>query len=501
VWCGVAPAAKGTAAATQVDHDCKVNVCDGSGAASSAPDVSDVPEPDGTGCTIKSCNAGGFPVTKSVEPGVSCGADGTGVCTGNGLCGVCVPQDTRCTGNTREVCTSKGTWSPADCSSTTPICSAGACVGVTQLAAGGAHTCALLSNGHVRCWGSSDKGQLGTMKSGPGTKENAPVELPSLTNATQLALGGSHSCAVLADTTMACWGDNASGQLGLGPGGSSVQASPSPVATLQGVKKISLGGAFTCAVREDGSLYCWGANDHGQLGVVTPGMQVAPKQVETLVGVSQLACGGSHACAAIANGATVSCWGSDSDGQLGNGDSSAEDKKIPVGIPSFGPVQILGAGGLHSCAVENGNSGQVKCWGDDTENPLGFASGGFGKKSQSSPLGGKISVGPAQVALGGQHTCVLAMSLIQCSGNNADGQLGTGKIGILGLPGVPQSPTPVYREGVTVLVDVVEIAAGGNHTCARQSTGEVLCWGRNAEGQLGVGTSDLALAYPKQVKR
>jgi alpha-tubulin suppressor-like RCC1 family protein len=331
VWCGVAPAAKGTAAATQVDHDCKVNVCDGSGAASSAPDVSDVPEPDGTGCTIKSCNAGGFPVTKSVEPGVSCGADGTGVCTGNGLCGVCVPQDTRCTGNTREVCTSKGTWSPADCSSTTPICSAGACVGVTQLAAGGAHTCALLSNGHVRCWGSSDKGQLGTMKSGPGTKENAPVELPSLTNATQLALGGSHSCAVLADTTMACWGDNASGQLGLGPGGSSVQASPSPVATLQGVKKISLGGAFTCAVREDGSLYCWGANDHGQLGVVTPGMQVAPKQVETLVGVSQLACGGSHACAAIANGATVSCWGSDSDGQLGNGDSSAEDKKFPLG--------------------------------------------------------------------------------------------------------------------------------------------------------------------------
>jgi alpha-tubulin suppressor-like RCC1 family protein len=493
--CGTTPSPSGTAATIQEAHDCKSRVCDGAGSAISQADPTDLPPSDMNDCTVAICN-GVDPGVSNLAPGTPCGEGGKGVCTGDGVCGECVPKDTRCSGNTREICSVLGKWFQSDCSLPTPICSAGACVGVTQLAAGDAHTCAMLSNGHARCWGSSDKGQLGTMKSGPGAKEVVPVEVPQLTNATRLALGGSHSCAILADTTVACWGGNSKGQLGVGAGGLNLQAYPSPVMGLQGVVDIDLGGEFTCASREDGSLYCWGANDHGQLGLGPGAMQLAPKKLPSLAKVKLLAAGGAHMCVANGGGSDVFCWGSDDSGQLGNGQDTVGDQFSPIAL-SLSGVTLLAGGQAHTCAKSS--TDQIICWGEDHGQQLGDKSGGSGDVNKDVPSKTYFSVDTQALALGNVHTCALVNLAIECVGYNESGQVGNGT-NTIPLPGMPIAPAAVFRTSNITLTDVAEVVAGGQHTCARLYSGEVLCWGRNAEGQLGIGTGDSLKAYPTQVK-
>ena len=205
---------------------------------------------------------------------------------------------------------------------------------VTALAAGFAHTCALLTDGTVMCWGDNFKGQLGD---GTNTQRATPVAVQdvagtsTLSGATALAAGYNHTCALLTDTSVQCWGLNASGQVG----DNTMADKNTPVAvknvagtgTLSGVTTLSAGGDHTCALLTGGAVQCWGNNRFGQLGnnsTTNSSIPVATRNRDNsddLFWVMTLAAGGVNTCGVTDTGA-VWCWGNNQFGQLGDGSTT-----------------------------------------------------------------------------------------------------------------------------------------------------------------------------------
>jgi alpha-tubulin suppressor-like RCC1 family protein len=233
-----------------------------------------------------------------------------------------------------------------------------------QVAAGGEHSCAVLQNGTVECWGANGSGQLGD---GTNTPSAAPVVVSGITTATQLAAGDNHTCALLQGGTVACWGDDFEGELGNGRAGPG-QNSSVPVAAEISPKlpatEISAGGANTCAVMQSRRVTCWGNGDHGQLGV---GMIVSgdasPALVSGITNATGVSTGEIHSCAVREDGG-VSCWGSDLNGQLGD---TTHIGPTDVDVPA--PVDVLGVSGATQVSAGTGNScatlanGTAACWG------------------------------------------------------------------------------------------------------------------------------------------
>lgn len=182
------------------------------------------------------------------------------------------------------------------------------------VAAGEHHTCALLEDGTVRCWGRNNYRQMGNTDS--SAVQAIPAVVVGLVGVSSLAAGNNHSCAVLGDGTARCWGRNDQGQLGNGTTVGST-SSPVPVSGLTGVTALAGGAFFTCARRQDGTVHCWGDNDYGQLGVGTMTDSTTPLAVPGLTAVTALGLGDSHACA-VSNG-LVWCWGYNEDGETGDG--------------------------------------------------------------------------------------------------------------------------------------------------------------------------------------
>jgi len=235
--------------------------------------------------------------------------------------------------------------------------------GVTAVAAGYKHACAVVAGGAVRCWGLNDRRQLGATCT--GTDCNArPLAVAGLTGVTQLALGNRHSCALRSDGTVACWGDNASGELGLGTV-ETAMAAPASVPGLTGVRAIEAGISHTCALLGDGTVRCWGGNTYGQVGDGTMVDQGTPTAVTGLRGVERLVVGMHHGCALAAG--RVSCWGYNSHGQLGDG--TTVNRATPL-MTSLVGITDLGAGYWHTCARSTGTT--VWCWGWNLAGMLGI---------------------------------------------------------------------------------------------------------------------------------
>jgi alpha-tubulin suppressor-like RCC1 family protein len=235
---------------------------------------------------------------------------------------------------------------------------------VTQLSLGDRHGCALTAGGTVRCWGDDTQGQLGDNNRTPsGT---ATIVSGITGGATAIAAGGMHTCAILSGGAVKCWGLDMSGQLG---NGQSTGSSVIPVAVMgltSGATAIAAGEAFTCAVVSGGAVKCWGDGLHGQLG--GPQSSATPMSVTMPASITALAAGANHVCA-VTTGGSVVCWGADDKGQLGSmqGTLSA----TPVEVPGLSGVVAVAAGGNESCAIDGG--GAVHCWGED---PLGDVGGG-----------------------------------------------------------------------------------------------------------------------------
>ncbi len=223
---------------------------------------------------------------------------------------------------------------------------------ITGLSAGLGHACAVV-DGDVWCWGGNASGELGIGQTGAPVA--APVSLGL--QAQKVVAGHHHTCALLASGGVACWGEGRSGQLGDGRS----EASPTPVEVtgLGGVAvELSAGGGHSCALLADGRVQCWGANWWGQLGDGTTTPRYNPVYAHADA-VAALSAGSSHTCAVTTDGAAL-CWGDNAAGQLGDGGWSDQSEPTPVLGLEQG-IRSISAGSAHSCAVLEG--GRVACWG------------------------------------------------------------------------------------------------------------------------------------------
>jgi alpha-tubulin suppressor-like RCC1 family protein len=204
---------------------------------------------------------------------------------------------------------------------------------VTDIAAGGYHSCAVRSTGRVFCWGNNEFGQLGDTTT---IQRQTPVRVASLSGITQIAAGGGHNCALRSTGRVFCWGDNHTGQLG--DGTTTSRHTPVRVVNLSAVTQIAAGGRVppqpgffdqSCAVRATGRAFCWGYNGLGQLGDGTNETRLAPVRVVTLPNVEQMSVGRLHSCGLRENGQAF-CWGANFTGELGDGTTTHRWTPAPV---------------------------------------------------------------------------------------------------------------------------------------------------------------------------
>jgi alpha-tubulin suppressor-like RCC1 family protein len=231
--------------------------------------------------------------------------------------------------------------------------------GVRAIAAGRRHACALLADTTVRCWGYGTDGQLGD---GISYGSLTPVVVAGLSGVRQIAVGDSYSCALLVDTTVRCWGWNGDGELG--DGTTESRWTPTPIPGLSGVAALAPlapGAVHTCALLVDTTVRCWGSNRRGQLGDGTTTNRSSPTLVPGLSNVVAVADGGYHTCALLAD-TSVRCWGSNGNGQLGDGTTTTRLGPTPV-LDLTGVAQ-LATGLSHSCALLADTT--VRCWGSGT---------------------------------------------------------------------------------------------------------------------------------------
>ena len=248
----------------------------------------------------------------------------------------------------------------------------------TAVASRGGHTCALRAGGAVECWGRNDSGQLGngTVATSPPFGSAVPVTVSGLDDAVAVSGGLVHTCALRAGGTVACWGRNTFGALG---DGTTVDSSvPVAVTGLSGAVAIAAAGEHSCAVLADGTARCWGWNVNGALGDGNLGVDSpVPVPVVGLTDAVAITGGEAHTCAVLAD-TTVSCWGANGYGQLGNGTFTTtppygSDTAAPV--PGLSGVTAITAGLWHTCALQA--AGTVQCWGTSASpGGLGDGTGG-----------------------------------------------------------------------------------------------------------------------------
>jgi alpha-tubulin suppressor-like RCC1 family protein len=353
------------------------------------------------------------------------------------------------------------------------------------LSAGRIHTCALKASGSVVCWGFNSNGQLGDGTTGNGSSANlrlTPVAVIGLTDATAISAGEYHSCALKTGGSVVCWGSNSSGQLGDGTSGNDKTATVA-VTGLTDAVALNAGNEHTCALKTNGSVVCWGRNSTGALGDGTTTTKVITTAVAGLTDAVGISAGGGitntragnvytgRTCALKANGSTV-CWGNNSSGELGDG--STIGKTTPVAVTGLTDTVAISAGAGHTCAIKA--SGAVACWGNNSQSQLGDGNFGLIKTNLVAVPGLTDTV---SMNAGGLFSCALQRGgTVSCSGSNFQGQLGDGT-----------TTTRTITAAVTGLTDAKTLTTGFYHACVIQASGTVACWGDNADGQLGDGTS------------
>jgi alpha-tubulin suppressor-like RCC1 family protein len=323
--------------------------------------------------------SGGGKAKAKTTVAVSTGAprSGTGMAVGAGegyACGLLSSGHVECWGGAGGGTLGDGTTTgPETCTfgacSTKPVEATGI-TNATQVAVGSGHTCALLSTGHVECWGNNENGALGN---GTTTSSDTPVEAKGITDAIQVTASSEHTCALLSTGHVECWGENSGGQLGDGIAAGPEQCglfhycSTTPVEAtgITDATQVAAGNAHSCALLSTGHVECWGRNASGALGDGTTTWSDTPLEATGITNATQVAAGNGYTCALLPG--SVDCWGNNASGQLGDGATTSADMAVPVsGI--VGASQAT-AGSELTCALLS--TGHVECWGENGLGQLG----------------------------------------------------------------------------------------------------------------------------------
>jgi alpha-tubulin suppressor-like RCC1 family protein len=389
--------------------------------------------------------------------------------------------------------------------------------------AGNIHTCVILNGGQVKCWGSNGYGQLGLgdvmwRGDGPGEMgDSLPmVGLGTGRTAVSLACGSIHTCALLDNGQVKCWGNNDHGQLGLGDANDRGDGSGEMGDNLSAVNlgtgrtavAVSAGDTHTCALLDNNQVKCWGYNGYGELGLGDTanrgdepgemGDNLPVVDLGTGVSAVDLSSGHGHNCVLLDNG-QVKCWGSSLFGVIGlgeidwRGDEPGEmgDNLPAVDLGKGHTTVSIAAGRENSCALLD--NGQLKCWGCNEYGDLGLGDtnhrgdnpGEMGDNLPAVELGTGLNV--SDTASGyGRYCAILDSGQIKCWGWNSQGGLGLGDTDQRGDdPGEMGDDLPLVDVGTGLTA--IGAAAGVQHTCVLLDSGEVKCWGGNEYGQLGHG--------------
>lgn len=354
------------------------------------------------------------------------------------------------------------------------VCMAGACADpAVSVSASAGTTCVLTGTRRALCWGSNAVGQVGG-----GVDDEVVVEPVDvgLSEVVQIQTGGV-TCAVTGDGNVWCWGSNIDGQLGDRALGASRNA-PVRVSGLPMIQEVAVGGDHVCARAEDGAVFCWGANDVGQLGDGTTEERDGPVRVSLERDDALAVVAGASTTCALRSPRVVRCWGA-----APVGDGSMVSASFPVAVGLSGVERLVADTGL-LCGI---SAGQPRCWGvapgalgaDSTEpfvyEPLPIAALSLGSDDRFAASSYFARFAEIQLAA---HACsVSEMDGLRCWGFNHRGELGIDSSEIEGV----REPAPVALEGV------VDVAVGSLHTCAVTREGRVYCWGSNRRGELGVG--------------
>lgn len=293
----------------------------------------------------------------------------------------------------------------------------------TEIHAAANHTCALDEQGQVYCWGQNNRGQLGT---GDRDSRNEPTEVALPGRATLLASAFYHSCAILSDRALYCWGKNSEGELGQDDAVPSATngadgLSPLPVGTA-GWATVSVGDGHTCAIRVDGSLWCWGRNSEFELGFDGAIQLRRPTRVGSDTDWSFTRSGQHHTCA-LREDQSLWCWGQNSGSASGAGAplgiEPADLIDAPTRVGNASNWTSLDTNTFHTCAINRSN--ELWCWGRNAEGQLGL--GDIDLRSTPELVGTAF----VSVSTGRFSTCALRGDQTPvCTGENADSQLGTG---------------------------------------------------------------------------
>ena len=237
------------------------------------------------------------------------------------------------------------------------------------------HTCAITEpDMAVWCWGDNSKGQLGT---GDNDRRTAPtqIELPTGRHAVSVSADFDSTCVILDNGSGMCWGQNFNGHLGDGTyNNRNVPTPMSVIPTNRSLAALDLGAFHTCGILDDGSVHCWGSNDRGQVGDGSTNNSTYPRAVQLPQGRTAISIdvGNAHSCA-ILDDSSAMCWGWNDYGQLGDGNTNNSSTAVTVVMPSGLGLAEISAGARHTCAVATNAS--VYCWGAHVEGTLGLGEG------------------------------------------------------------------------------------------------------------------------------
>lgn len=372
---------------------------------------------------------------------------------------------------------------------------------VNKIIAGGNHNCAILSQGNIKCWGNNNYGQLGLGHTDTIGDDEHPSSIEPLDFGQRVvdAAGGSnHTCVLLEDGDVKCFGDNSRGQLGLGHtdaiGDNETADAFESVPLPTKATKIYAGTNYNCALLDNRKVKCWGENNFGQLGYATQanlgddelvssygyvdiGSDVIKMDISTI---------SYHTCA-VTTSEDLKCWGLNNQGQLGYGHTNMlGDDEVPAdyGFVPFGnKVLQVATGFLHTCALSEGQ--QVRCWGNNSNGQTGFGAIqtiGDNEAADSAPYLNFGNSGSLMVATGNFHSCALGQNeKVYCFGLGTKGQHGLATIEKIG-----DNEPVLGNTEVQIDLALNQVAAGANHTCVlTKDEGKVICFGDNESGQLG----------------